>query len=153
MKRIVVLTIVLLLTAGLSACGGKKEMDINAFVQQVMKTVEYDDNLIEPSERAIRDFYGFPLEGLEQYVIYVSGTMSTANELAVMKLGDHKAVEAAKQAVTKRLADQRSNYENYNPEELFRLDKALIEVKDNYLLFSVSNDNDTVKKLFTDSFR
>ncbi|MEG2174967.1 MAG: DUF4358 domain-containing protein, partial [Oscillospiraceae bacterium] len=74
------------------------------------------------------------------------------NELAVMKLSDDKAVEAAKKMVERRLEDQRANYENYNPQELFRIEKAIVTVENHVLLFSVCNDNESVKKLFLESF-
>ena len=52
-----------------------------------------------------------------------------------------------------RIADQISNYENYRPDEKFRLDNALIETNGNYLLFVVSDNNETIQKLFNDALK
>lgn len=144
--------LMLFVMAGCSKPAKEKAIDLNAFCEQAIKTVAYDDDMILLPESAATDFYGLPLEGLEQYVIYSSGTMATANELAVMKLSDDKAVEAAKKMVERRLEDQRANYENYNPQELFRIEKAIVTVENHVLLFSVCNDNESVKKLFLESF-
>ena len=70
-----------------------------------------------------------------------------------MRLKDDAAVSAAKEAVQKRIDDQTSNYEGYRPDELFRLENAVIEVRGSYLLFSISPDNDTVTKLFEDALK
>ena len=43
---------------------------------------------------------------------------------------------------------QRENYENYIPAEVSRLDEALIKTSGNYVLLSVSPDNDAVDAAF-----
>jgi hypothetical protein len=131
----------------------KKELDIGAFCDQVIKQVDYDDELILLPDRVVSDYYDLFFEGLEDYAIYVSATSATSNELAVMKLYDSKAVESAKKAVDKRIKNQIATYENYRPDEKFRLESALIISQDGYLLLSVSNHNDEVKKIFYDNLK
>jgi hypothetical protein len=138
-----------------AACApaGDKTLDIGAFCQDVLETVVYDDELIPLSDRLAGEYYDLDFDGLEEYVIYVSATSATANELAVMRLSDQKAVEAARKAVEKRIAAQTAVYKNYRPDELFRLENAVVTVRDNHLLFSASPDNSAVQKLFEQSFQ
>lgn len=148
------LALALLMLGAAAGCAkNTKELDIDAFCGEVLETVPYDDQLVRLSENAVGDFYAIPFDGLEEYAVYVSGSMATSNELAVMRLSSDKAVEAAREVVAQRLSDQLSNYENYVPGETFRLEQSVTVVEGNYLLFSVSNDNETVKKMFSERLK
>ncbi len=151
MKKLitVLLAVSLLLLAG---CGGKsdaKALDLEAFTADVLKTVEYDDELIALSEKNVANYYKkLPSSGVAAYKIYVSATSGTTNELAVFQCENANAVSAVKEAVEARLQMQRENYENYIPAEVSRLDDALIKTSGNYVLLSVSPDNDAVDAAF-----
>lgn len=155
MKKLIAIALAFALLLTLAACGGgssEKTLDIAAFTQSVLDTVEYDDELIELSENALPHYYTLP-DGVEEYKIYVSATSGTANELAVFKCKDSSAVTAVKEAVDARIETQRTNYENYVPAEIGRIDNALVKTSGNYVLFSVSADNETVEKLFDEAMK
>lgn len=155
-QRITTLLFACLLLLPLAGCSSKEEaktLDLNAFTKSVLDAVEYDDELTLLPEGAASDYYNIPFDGLKQYVVYVSGTMATSNELAVFEVENADALKAAQETAEARLNDLIESYENYRPDELARLNNALILSADNYLLFSVSNDNDTVSTLFTDSLK
>ena len=139
----------------LTSCGGdsQKTMDMTAFSESVLSSVEYDDELISLSDKVAGNYYDLEIDGLEGYVIFVSSTSATTNELAVFHCADSSALEATKSAVEARMKDQREAYENYIPDELLRLDNALVKTSGNYLLFSVSDDNETVEKLFDEALK
>ena len=156
MKKLAVFALCTLMILSLAACGSKseaKELDLDAFAKQVIDSVEYDDDMVQLNEQIASEYYGLSFDGLEQWVAYGSGTAATTNELMLMRLKDDAAVSAAKEAVQKRIEDQTSNYEGYRPDELFRLENAVVEVRGSYLLFSISPDNDTVTKLFEDALK
>ena len=147
MKKLAVFALCTLMILSLTACGSKseaKELDLDAFAKQVIDSVEYDDDMVQLNEQIASEYYGLSFDGLEQWVAYGSGTAATTNELMLMRL---------KEAVQKRIEDQTSNYEGYRPDELFRLENAVVEVRGSYLLFSISPDNDTVTKLFEDALK
>ena len=53
----------------------------------------------------------------------------------------------------KRIAAQTATYENYRPDERFRLENALVLDQGRYLLFSASPDNSAIEKLFEQSLQ
>lgn len=136
----------------LAACGSSKSsdktLDMASFTSEVLSTVKYDDELITLSEKVVDKYYDLSFDGLLEYTIYVSGSAATTNELAVFKCSDASAIEAAKASVEKRLSEQNDLYASYLPAEVYRLENALIKTSGNYLLFSVSDDNETVEKIF-----
>lgn len=156
MKKLALFALAALMILSLASCGSKnegKELDLEAFAKQVIDTVEYDDDMIELNEKIASEYYNLTFDGLEKWVAYGSGTAATTNELMLMQLKDDAAVTAARETIQNRINDQTSNYEGYRPDELFRLENAVIEVQGKYLLFSISPDNDTVKKLFEDALK
>jgi len=153
MKRVVPILLVLsFCLLALAGCGGKsagaKTLDLEAFADEVAQSVEYDDELIALTQNNVAHYYKLPESGVNAWKILVSATSGTTNELAVFECADAKALGDVKAAVEKRLETQRANYENYIPAEIARIDDALIKTSGNYLLFSVSDHNDAVEKLF-----
>jgi hypothetical protein len=142
--------------AGCDLKGAKTEdahIDLIQMGQTIIDTVNYDDSLIIPSKRAVEEMYSVDFDSIGEAAIYVSGTLATTNELIIIRLADEKYSQEVKDALNKRVEEQKASYRDYNPSELYRLDKALTLHKGRYLLFSISNDNDTVKELFFDAFK
>jgi len=157
MKKIVSVIICCAMLLSLAACGSSKSnektLDMSSFTSKVMSTVKYDDELIALSEKVVDKYYDLSFDGLEEYTIYVSGSAATTNELAVFKCSGSSAIEAAKTSVEKRLSEQNELYASYLPAEVYRLENALVKTNGNYLLLSVSDDNETVEKLFDEALK
>ena len=144
----------LVLSALLAGCGSsKKTLDIEAFSKDVLSKGSFNDELILLPDKVTADYYDLSFDGLEEYRVYVSATSATASEFAVFKCSGEAALKAAKAAVEARISDQLFNYENYRPDEKFRLDNALIETNGDYLLFVVSDNSATIQGLFNDALK
>ena len=155
MKRFVTTALCcLMLFMMLTGCGSsKKSLDMEAFSKDVLSKGSFNDELILLSDKVVADYYDLSFDGLEEYRVYVSSSSATASELAIFKCSGDAALKSAKSAVEARISDQISNYENYRPDEKFRLDNALIETNGNYLLFVVSDNNATIQNLFNDALK
>ena len=160
MKKLFALLLSAALVLSVSACGGaassasdEKTMDIAAVAQQAVEATTYDDELTALSEKTAPNYYDLSFDGLEEYVIYVSATSATVSELAIFHCKDAAALDSAKAAVEKRLEKQRENYENYRPDELLRLDNALVKTSGNYLLLSVADDNTQAEEIFDNALK
>lgn len=144
---------VLCMAVLLCGCGSKaKDIDVAAFADSVAEKVDFGDELLAVPEKIVSDYYTLP-EGIESFKIYVSATSATASELAVFKCKDANALKEVKSAVESRVAEQTASYENYRPDEKFRLDNAVILTEGNYLVFAVSNDNKAVEKMFSEALK
>lgn len=155
MKRFFsVLLCLLMLCLSLAGCGSSaKSLDIAQFSQSVIKDIDFGDELLLVPEKIVCDYYTLPENSVSEYAIYVSATSATASEFAVFKCKDEDALKSVKSAVEKRVAEQTESYENYRPDEKFRLDNALIATDSNYLVFAVSNDNAALQKMFSQSLK
>lgn len=151
MKRFAVVLLAFALL--LCGCGSKtKDIDLSAFADKVIQDVDFGDDMLAVPEKLVSDYYTLP-DGIDSYKIYVSGTSATASEFAAFKCKDENTVKAVKSAVEKRISEQTESYENYRPDEKFRLENAVIITNGNYLVFAVSNDNSAVEKLFSEALK
>ncbi len=128
----------------LSACGGGEEagyvpedtaqalLESGAFTQ----TLETLDK-----ETACEALYGgLDPETVEECVVYTS-LSAGAEEIAVLKLTSTDAAETALEALNTRVAAQREALESYQPEEVSKLDNAIVERKGNTVLMVVAADH------------
>lgn len=155
MKKFAAITLCcLMLWTILAGCGSsKKALDLDAFSKDVLAKGSFNDELILLSDKVIADYYDLSFDGLEDYRVYVSSSSATASEFAIFKCSSDAALKSAKTVVEARITDQISNYENYRPDEKFRLENALIETNGSYLLFVVSDDNATIQNIFNDALK
>lgn len=145
----VLLAFVLVLSLG--ACGkGDKEIDIDKLCEQALSEGKFNDELIELPDKVLSDYYNLP-EGIEEYRIYVSSSSATASEFAVFKCKDDNAVKDMLASISKRMEEQIENYQDYRPDEFYRLQNAVITNEGNYVMFAVADNADALKKLFQDS--
>ena len=138
-----------LLTAGLifTGCQEKKDVtiDVAALADALKSSVTFQDELAEPNESAIANIYAVDEADVAAKKIYV-GSGATAEEIAVFEGKDEAAAGRIKTAVDQRIADQRSAFEDYNPEEQEKLSDPVIVTTGKYVILCVSNDNEAAKK-------
>ena len=144
-KRIICLAMCALTLFAFAGCSGSenKELDINKLSSDLLAQVQFKDTLTKIDDDMISKLYG--IDYAEEQIVYIS-TGATAEEIALFKLKDSADAQKAYDAVNKRLDYQKNSYELYIPEEMVKLDAAVIELYGNYVIFCVS-DGDTAKTI------
>lgn len=142
-KRVLCLMLCALTIFAFAGCSGSetKELDIEKLSTDLLEQVEFKDTLTKIDSDMISKLYS--IDYAEDEIVYVS-TGATAEEIALFKLKDSSDAQKAYDAVNKRLDYQKNSYELYIPEEMVKLDAAVVELYGNYVIFCVS-DGDTAK--------
>lgn len=142
-KRVLCLMLCALTISAFAGCSGSetKELDIEKLSNDLLEQVEFKDTLTKIDSDMISKLYS--IDYAEDEIVYVS-TGATAEEIALFKLKDSSDAQKAYDAVNKRLDYQKNSYELYIPEEMVKLDAAIVELYGNYVIFCVS-DGDTAK--------
>lgn len=145
LKIIVSLMLCILTLFAFAGCSGgeTKEIDIDKLSAELTEKVEFKDSLTKLDDSMISKLYG--IDYAEEQIVYVS-TGATAEEIALFKLKDSSDAQKAYDAVNKRLDYQKNSFELYIPEEMVKLDAAVLELYGNYVIFCVS-DGDTAKTI------
>ena len=82
---------------------------------------------------------------------YMCASGAYPDEIAVFVFDTNDSAVAAESAVKTRLDKQVSVYESYTPEEMYKLEDAIVEVKQNVIFYAVTENNSRVQEIF-DSF-
>lgn len=103
----------------------------------------------------LEKLYDIEPDDLEDFLLYIPGTNISANEIAILKVKDkHKdQIDNIKEKISLRIENQSTNFKDYLPEEYFLIEKHLLKTKGNYILFTISEDVETIENIFDSSFK
>ncbi|MDE6024387.1 MAG: DUF4358 domain-containing protein [Lachnospiraceae bacterium] len=163
-KIIYTLIIAVMLMAVLTACGendkkddsenasGGKEIDVQAAADKILSDGDFKDQLAAVDKSmALGRLYSLDESSIEAAAFYTNSN-STAEEIAIIKANSSDYVETIKAAYEKRVSDQKEACKDYLPDEMPKLESAVIYTNGNYVVLCVSNDNskaeDIIKELF-----
>ena len=123
--------------------------DISA---KLMKELTWVDTLRQIDDNVIDKFYGFDTSKLAEYEVFVSDSGATAEGIAIVKMSDASVKDDVTAAMEKRVEKQKKQFENYMPEEMFKLENALITEKGNYVILVVADEFEQAEELIADCF-
>jgi len=130
----------------LVGCGSQKAMNVDELSGRLLKEISYQDELSQMD----LDVAGmvFSLDGIqiEKAAIYETSGW-TAEEIVVMECASSADADAAKAMLQTRVEEQKSNYVDYVPEEMDKLNAAVIVESGNFVVLSVSNEPDKAKEI------
>lgn len=99
------------------------------------------------------EFYFTELDvtGVTSSSYYMCASGAYPDEIAVFIFDTAENADNAKSAVQARLDKQISVYESYTPEEMYKLEDAIVEVRQNIIFYAVTENNSRAQEIF-DSF-
>lgn len=102
----------------------------------------------EGDNQMIRRLYKLDPEEYDGVLLYHPTDVMGAEELFLVRLADASQAEAVQAAVESRLASQLNTFEGYGPDQVAMLERAVVEVRGNYVLFVSAEDPDAVRRAF-----
>ena len=149
MKKLLILALALSLAlCALVGCGGQKpvQFDPQEAADALLDSKAFSDILspIQPGIAAM--LYKVPSESVDACSVYCS-TGATAEEIAVFRCRDEASAATLKQAAQQRLQEQKDAYESYAPQEIPKLDNALLRASGVYVVCVVAEDYDAVRPI------
>lgn len=140
---------VLALCLCLTACGGgdsAQSYDPAATAQALLDSSAFSDSLDSLDKDTAAVLYGIDASTITDSAVYTSLSMG-AEEIAVLTLTDEAAAQTAKTALDKRVSDQIAALESYMPDEVDKLNHAIVEQKGNSALLVVAADADAARSV------
>lgn len=144
----IVMTFCLLL-AGCSQGGSVKEFEPDALAQEITSKLQFEDQMEAIDENVIYTLYTIDKEQIDKAVVYM-GSGATSEEIAVFKAKDAAYMDSLKEALQKRVANKKKDFEDYMPEQMPKLDKPVIVTKGNYAVLCISGSDSDAQKLIDD---
>ena len=131
----------------LSACGssGPKPFDPASAAQTLQDSGAFSEPL-EPIDQdlACGTLYDIDAETVTGCAVYTTPTAG-AEEIAVFALTDETAADAAMEALRQRLTDQTDALKSYQPDEVSKLDNAILEQRGASVLLAVAANADAAR--------
>lgn len=142
MKRIFSFALAIVLVLALVGCGDSKEpFNVEQDTEALLAGGAFSEELEEMDKAIFVRLYGLDEEKLTDGKVYGS-TGATAEEVAVLEFDGEEAAKAAVALCEERLAYLKESNESYRPQEMPKLEKAVIRQIGNTVLFLVANDYD-----------
>lgn len=139
MKNYLYTIIFTLILLTLSACGAKNTtINIEELSADLLKNVEFTDEMNQINEKAIENLYNINYAVSQQ--VFIS-TGATAEEVAIFKLKDENDTDKAFASVKERIENQKQSFETYIPEEIPKLENAIVKKAGQYIVICISNSD------------
>ncbi|MBP5236965.1 MAG: DUF4358 domain-containing protein [Clostridia bacterium] len=145
------LSIILIVSAVLSACGGNgltdKVIDLEAAGKALVECAEFDDSLREVPLNTLASVIG-DIGAVKEASAYLAESGATAEAVMVMRCDSTEDAGTVKSLVEAYRDTQKHLFETYNPAEVPKLENAVIESRGLYVLYAVGKNTDAVKGVF-----
>ena len=140
----------------LTGCSSKKTTrgvpTINDIDEKIIKTVDISNMNLGDEDR-LKKLYDIDKDDLEDFLLYTPRANIQANEIAILKVKDTNKIDDIKDKISARVENQATNFKDYLPDEYFLIEKHVLKTKDNYILFIISEDTETIEDIFDESFK
>lgn len=146
MKKKILAALIAAVTLTFSGCGSKSEPEINIddLAADLASGVAFDDELSLIDDGMITMVYDTDV--FEDAVLYM-GSGATAEEIAVFACEDKTAAAGALDEAKAHIESQIVSYEDYVPEEVQRLEEAIVRQEGRYVIVVVTADTDAAEKV------
>lgn len=129
-----------------------KSVDAKAIADSLLSEISYTDQLSAVDLDTAKMFLNFAdVEINEAYIYESSG--ATAEEIVVLVCKDSDSAAKAKSAFEQRVSEQTENFTDYVPEEVPKLNDAVIITSREYAILSVSGDSSKAKDIIEGAFK
>lgn len=143
MKKIIAIISALILSiVCLAGCGGS-EIDMTAAANSLLTEVTFAEELQPTSENIALRRLGINETDVESCIAYAS-TNAVVDEFAVVKATNPEGVESS---IRSHIDSQIQTYQSYAPDEVEKLNSAIVQVSGNYVIYVVSSDNSSAQSV------
>lgn len=135
-RRMLSFLLALALLFGLAGCGATGgSLDIQALAEDLLKNGEFSDELWKIDDSMVQKLYN--VSDYTQALVYV-GSGATAEELALFAFPSEDAAAQGLQKAQARLESQIADYRTYLPQEVPKLQNAVVKQWGNFVIVCVS---------------
>lgn len=147
MRKILTLALVCILLLGcFAACATEsKTINAEAVFQHLLTDIQFDTDLTDAGELSSVYFTGLP-DGTTAR-LHISSTGYHADEVALITLASEADTDAAKAAIDSHLDQVYNQFQNYIPEELPKIETAVVWQSSTYIFVVIAPDASAVNAL------
>ena len=130
----------------LAGCGKKADFDVDTLANDLNTKIAYADTLSPMDLDMAGMFLNLSDVNVTKAAVY-EGSGGTAEEIIVLECATEDDAKKAEEVLKTRVAEQIESFTDYVPEELTKLNAAVIKVSGKYAVLSVSDSPDEARKI------
>lgn len=148
-KKMICFLLALTMALSMTACGGKddapaKEYDGQALMQALLEQVQFDDTMSSVGDFATLYFPEVPDSAT---ISMYTGSGYYADEVVLISMKSEEDTEVVMGAVDKHIDQMTSQFKNYIPEEVAKIENAVIWQGGRHVIVCISSDYATAKRI------
>lgn len=151
MKRLLIITLLLIVSTFIVSCDSK-EIDTDDVASKIIDNID-DDNMTSVSSDRISLYYNIDFDKVDDYSCYIEGSGGFADEVAIFKAKTNADVNDIKEAISSRIKQRTKDFEGYNANEVSKIENNLVYQKGKYILFVIDENPDEAEKIFNEQFK
>ena len=149
LKKIVCLLLAVIMVLSMTACGKEKkeetkEYDGNALMQALLNQVKFDDAMSSVGDFATLYFPDVPSTAT---ISMYTGSGYYADEVVLITMKSAEDLEMVMASVDKHIEQMTAQFKNYIPEEVAKIDNAVIWQGGSHVIVCISSDYATAQKI------
>lgn len=146
MKKVISLTLALVLVIAMTGCGQSKTLSADELANKLANEIRFESEMNVVDAEVFSTMYPIKSEDVVFQKTYIS-TGYTAEEISVVECSTIEAAGRVKKAFETRVAYQMQSFQNFMPDELTKLQNAVIEIQGKNVILCISNETDKAKKI------
>ena len=138
LKKFVSSLLVILVLVGCSSGGGSSSSKATAgdIAASLVKDLKLEEKVVSTEDRIIQGLMFFPEDSVEESALYLSNDKK-ADTVGVFKAKD---AEKCKECIETYRETLKSQMQSYAPGETFKVDSAIIEEKNGFVIFVICDN-------------
>ena len=119
------------------------QIDINVLGERILESGAFSDELVKIDSEIAMNSYGFTKDEISE-IISFQGSGATSEEIIILQVNDKSNLNSVKEKINTRLTERKEAFQDYLPDEVFKIDNHILEVKGKYLIMCISNNSNEV---------
>ncbi len=115
--------------------------------EKLLAEVEFGGEMIEVEKDNMEFQLGFTADELTDYAAYVCGSGAVPDEFGVFTAASEDAAKEIKAALENRIEKQKSTYEDYTPDEVYKFDDCFVKQNGCLVYYAVTADNSKAEEI------
>lgn len=144
---VAVLVVFVIFLTGNSSISQKNGSEVFKAVNSEVKISKQAD-IKKCDNQRIKKEFGFTHNDFEYITFYASDSVMEVREFLLIKLNDKSQLDSVKEAIEKRVKEKSELFKGYAPEQSAMLEKYVLEYKNGFVIYAVSDTPDKLISAF-----
>lgn len=155
MKKLMTLTMMLILTLTMTACSQNGDTGKNADLPKTLETMKTEvgfSDIVELDQEGLKTNYGIEEEDVKQFAALVDASGVKCEEVVLIEAKDADAAKTVKECLDKRLKSKLAQNKDYLPEQYAIIQKCSVEQDGNYVSMIVGQEHEKMSEIYHNAF-